>query len=96
MGIALYALAPWAAHSGSKGLFVAMMCVVPSMYGSDLYGSDFVTVLAYFAGMSGVVYGGAIHGRLLTAWSTAGIIGLILITQVREAQKAAGVPSDLV
>lgn len=91
LGIALYALAPWAAHNGSKGLFVAMMCVILSMYGGG-----FATVPAYLADMFGTAYVGAIHGRLLTAWSTAGIIGPILITQVREAQKAAGVPSDLV
>lgn len=91
LGIVLYSLAPWAAHSGSKGLFVAMMCVILSMYGGG-----FATVPAYLADMFGTAYVGAIHGRLLTAWSTAGIIGPILITQVREAQKAAGVPSDLV
>ena len=81
LGIALYALAPWAAHSGSKGLFVAMMCVILSMYGGG-----FATVPAYLADMFGTAYVGAIHGRLLTAWSTAGIIGPILSTQVREAQ----------
>jgi MFS family permease len=91
LGIALYALAPWAAHSGSKGLFVAMMCVILSMYGGG-----FATVPAYLADMFGTAYVGAIHGRLLTAWSTAGVVGPILISQVREAQKAAGVPSDLV
>ncbi len=91
LGIALYALAPWAAHSGSKGLFVAMICVIVSMYGGG-----FATVPAYLADMFGTAYVGAIHGRLLTAWSTAGIIGPILIAQVWEAQKAAGVPSDLV
>ena len=91
LGIALYALAPWAAHSGSKGLFVAMMCIILSMYGGG-----FATVPAYLADMFGTAYVGAIHGRLLTAWSTAGVIGPILIAQVREAQKAAGVPSDLV
>ena len=91
LGIALYALSPWAAHIGSKGLFVAMMCVVLSMYGGG-----FATVPAYLADMFGTQFVGAIHGRLLTAWSTAGIIGPILITQVRESQIAAGVAADLV
>jgi len=87
----LYALSPWAAHIGSKGLFVAMMCVILSMYGGG-----FATVPAYLADMFGTQFVGAIHGRLLTAWSTAGVIGPILITQVREAQIAAGVAPDLV
>ena len=91
LGITLYALSPWAAHSGSQGLFVAMMCVILSMYGGG-----FATVPAYLADMFGTQFVGAIHGRLLTAWSTAGIIGPLLITQVREAQISAGVPVDLV
>ena len=91
LGIALYGLSPWAAHNGSQGLFVLMMCIILSMYGGG-----FATVPAYLADMFGTRFVGAIHGRLLTAWSTAGIIGPILITQVREAQKAAGVPPDLV
>jgi hypothetical protein len=39
---------------------------------------------------------GAIHGRLLTAWSTAGIIGPVVVNYIREAQIAAGVPRDSV
>jgi len=91
LGIALYAMSPWAAHSGNQGLFVLMMCVILSMYGGG-----FATVPAYLADMFGTQFVGAIHGRLLTAWSTAGVIGPILITQVREAQIKAGVPVDLV
>ena len=91
LGITLYALSPWAAHGGSQGLFVGMMCVILSMYGGG-----FATVPAYLADMFGTQFVGAIHGRLLTAWSTAGIIGPLLITQVREAQISAGVPVDLV
>ena len=51
-------------------LFVAFMCVILSMYGGG-----FATVPAYLADMFGTQYVGAIHGRLLTAWSTAGVIG---------------------
>ena len=68
-----------------------MMCVILSMYGGG-----FATVPAYLADMFGTTFVGAIHGRLLTAWSTAGIIGPFLIAWVREAQKAAGVPPALV
>jgi len=91
LGIALYALSPWAAHNGQQALFVLMMCVILSMYGGG-----FATVPAYLADMFGTQFVGAIHGRLLTAWSTAGVIGPIVITQIREAQIAAGVPRDQV
>jgi len=91
LGIVLYASSPWAAHHGQQALFVAMMCVILSMYGGG-----FATVPAYLADMFGTQFVGAIHGRLLTAWSTAGVIGPIVITQIREAQIAAGVPRDQV
>ncbi len=87
LGIAVYALAPWAAHGGQQALFVAMMCVALSMYGGG-----FATVPAYLADMFGTRFVGAIHGRLLTAWSTAGVLGPLVINQIREAQIAAGVP----
>lgn len=91
LGFAMYALAPWAAHSGRQGLFVAMICISLSMYGGG-----FATAPAYLADIFGTRFVGAIHGRLLTAWSTAGVIGPILITQIREVQINAGVPRDLV
>ncbi len=87
LGIALYAAAPWAAHLGSKALFVAFFCVILSMYGGG-----FATVPAYLADLFGTQFVGAIHGRLLTAWSTAGIIGPVVVNYIREAQIAAGVP----
>ena len=46
------------------------------------------------ADMFGTQFVGAIHGRLLTAWSTAGIIGPVVVNYIREAQAAAGVPRD--
>ena len=85
LGVALYAGAPWAAQIGSTALFVACMCVILSMYGGG-----FATVPAYLADMFGTQYVGAIHGRLLTAWSTAGVIGPILITQIPEMQIRSG------
>jgi MFS family permease len=91
LGIALYAAAPWAAHIGNKALFVAIFCVILSMYGGG-----FATVPAYLADVFGTQFVGAIHGRLLTAWSTAGIIGPVVVNYIREAQIAAGVPRDSV
>jgi MFS family permease len=89
LGIALYALTPWAANHGSKLLFVGSFCIILSMYGGG-----FATVPAYLADMFGTQFVGAIHGRLLTAWSTAGIIGPVVVNYIREFQLAAGVPRD--
>jgi len=86
LGIALYASAPFFAQIGSKMLFVGAFCIILSMYGGG-----FATVPAYLADMFGTQFVGAIHGRLLTAWSTAGIIGPVVVNYIREAQLAAGV-----
>ena len=60
----------------------------------SMYGGGFATVPAYLADMFGTQFVGAIHGRLLTAWSTAGIIGPVVVNYIREFQLAAGVPRD--
>jgi MFS family permease len=89
LGIVLYALAPTFAEMGSKLLFVLGFGIILSMYGGG-----FATVPAYLADMFGTQFVGAIHGRLLTAWSTAGIIGPVVVNYIREFQLAAGVPRD--
>src|SRR3954452_19517423 len=89
LGIVLYALAPTFAAMGSKLLFVLGFGIILSMYGGG-----FATVPAYLADMFGTQFVGAIHGRLLTAWSTAGIIGPVVVNYIREAQLAAGIPRD--
>jgi MFS family permease len=89
LGIALYASAPTFAVMGSKLFFVLAFCIILSMYGGG-----FSTVPAYLADMFGTQFVGAIHGRLLTAWSTAGIIGPVVVNYIREFQLAAGVPRD--
>src|SRR6516164_8620881 len=89
LGIALYALAPTFANLGAKALFVLGFGIILSMYGGG-----FATVPAYLADMFGTQFVGAIHGRLLTAWSTAGIIGPVVVNYLREFQLAAGVPHD--
>jgi MFS family permease len=89
LGIVCYLLMPWSANAGSKAVFVSAVCIILSMYGGG-----FATVPAYLADMFGTQFVGAIHGRLLTAWSTAGIIGPVVVNYIREAQLAAGVPRD--
>lgn len=87
LGIILYASAPTAAHMGSQVLFVAIFCIILSMYGGG-----FATIPAYLADIFGTQFVGAIHGRLLTAWATAGIIGPVVVNYIREFQINAGVP----
>ena len=87
LGIVCYLLMPWSADAGSKVVFVGAVCIILSMYGGG-----FSTVPAYLADMFGTQFVGAIHGRLLTAWSCAGIIGPVVVNYIREVQLAAGVP----
>ncbi len=91
LGILLYASAPSFAHMGSRALFVGAFCIILSMYGGG-----FATVPAYLADIFGTQFVGAIHGRLLTAWSTAGVVGPLVVGYIRDAQIAAGVQRALV
>ena len=86
LGMALYAVAPSAGAAGSVALFVAVFCVILTMYGGG-----FATIPAYLADMFGTQMVGAIHGRLLTAWSVAGILGPVLVNYINDAQIKAGV-----
>ncbi|MDE2120631.1 MAG: OFA family MFS transporter, partial [Betaproteobacteria bacterium] len=91
LGMALYISLPTFGHLGMAGAFVVGVCLILSMYGGG-----FSTVPAYLADIFGTQMVGAIHGRLLTAWSAAGIVGPFLIAHLRQAQIAAGVPHNLV
>ncbi len=72
-------------HANSVPLFVAIACVAISMYGGG-----FATVPAYLKDLFGGYNVSAIHGRLLTAWSTAGIVGPLIVNGVLDHYKAAG------
>ncbi|MCL2449369.1 MAG: MFS transporter, partial [Polyangiaceae bacterium] len=87
IGPALYALVPFAGRVGSVVLFVACFCVILTMYGGG-----FATIPAYLADIFGPKYVSAVHGRLLTAWSAAGVLGPVLVNYMREAQIKGGVP----
>jgi MFS family permease len=87
LGFVLYASIPALAHGGHLGLFVVFFCIILSMYGGG-----FSTVPAYLADLFGTQMVGAIHGRLLTAWAAAGVVGTSLINYIREYQIAHGVP----
>ena len=51
-----------------------------------MYGGGFSTIPAYLRDLFGVREVGAIHGRLLTAWSVAAVVGPTLMTYLREYQ----------
>jgi MFS family permease len=87
LGAALYALVPSTGRAGNVALFVAGYVVIISMYGGG-----FATIPAYLRDMFGTVQVGAIHGRLLTAWSTAGVLGPVLVNYIREYEIDHGVP----
>ena len=89
LGMLLYASAPTTGATGSLALFVGVYCVILTMYGGG-----FATIPAYLADTFGVGNVSAIHGRLLTAWSTAGILGPVLINYVREFQISNGVAAS--
>jgi MFS family permease len=88
LGILLYSSAPFAGRTGHVALFVLIFCLILTMYGGG-----FATIPAYLADLFGTQYVGAIHGRLLTAWSTAGILGPVLVNYIREYQIDRGVPN---
>jgi MFS family permease len=87
LGAVLYWLIPATGHSGKPWIFVLVCIVVISMYGGG-----FATIPAYLRDMFGTMHVGAIHGRLLTAWSLAGVLGPLIVNHLRETQIAAGVP----
>ena len=87
LGILLYASAPWAGRLGAVALFVAALCVILS-----IYGGGFATMPAYLADLFGTQMVGAIMGRLLTAWSVAGVLGPFIVGFLRDYQLARNVP----
>jgi len=87
LGTALYALVPLTGTIGSVALFVGCFCIILTMYGGG-----FATIPAYLADIFGTKYVSAVHGRLLTAWSAAGVLGPVLVNYIREYQIDSGVP----
>ncbi len=91
LGAILYCTASYVAGFKSLALFVACFAVIASMYGGG-----FATIPAYLADMFGTQFVGAIHGRLLTAWSTAGILGPVVVNYMHDTRLEKGVPFDQV
>ncbi len=88
LGALLYAAVPFAGRIGSVALFVVCFAVILTMYGGG-----FATIPAYLSDLFGTRFVGAIHGRLLTAWSAAGVFGPVLVNYIREYEIDRGVPN---
>ena len=88
LGSLLYFAIPSIGESGSKTWFVIGFCVIMSMYGGG-----FAAIPAYLKDLFGTYQVGAIHGRLLLAWSTAAVIGPVLVNYIRQSQIDSGVPA---
>jgi MFS family permease len=87
LGCALYCLIPFSQRINSVALFVALTCVIISMYGGG-----FSTIPAYLRDLFGTIQVGAIHGRVITAWSMAAVLGPQIVTNLSAYQREHGVP----
>jgi len=85
LGAVLYALIPTAGVI-DKRVFVVLYALILSMYGGG-----FATIPAYLSDLFGTRFVGAIHGRLLTAWSVAGVLGPVIVNYMRDYQISQGV-----
>jgi len=84
VGMVLYALLAIVGHT-TTGLFVLFAGIIISFYGGG-----FSTVPAYLRDLFGTFQVGAIHGRLLTAWSAAGVAGPLIVNGFLDAQGTPG------
>lgn len=86
IGTLLYLSIPFTAGAVSVDpkIMYLVMFYAATMIIFTMYGGGFATIPAYLADMFGTMHVGGIHGRLLTAWSTAGVIGPVAITELRK------------
>ena len=85
VGALLYLLITLLGNANQTLFLIASMLIL------SFYGAGFATVPAYLRDLFGTYQVGAIHGRLLTAWSTAGVLGPVIVNAIADAQIAAGV-----
>lgn len=67
------------------------MFVIAAMLILSFYGAGFATVPAYLKDLFGTYQVGAIHGRLLTAWSVAGVLGPMIVNNIADHRAGTGV-----
>lgn len=85
VGALLYLLITVIGSANQTLFLLAAMLII------SFYGGGFSTVPAYLRDLFGTYEVGAIHGRLLTAWSAAGVLGPVIVNAIADAQIAAGV-----
>ena len=87
LGILLYLSVPFTAQqvSAHPAVIWLVYFYAATMIIFTMYGGGFATIPAYLADIFGTKYVGGIHGRLLTAWSTAGVLGPLAITSLRQS-----------
>ncbi len=97
LGMILYLSIPFTAAQVSVDPVITwlVMFYAATMVIFTMYGGGFATIPAYLADIFGTQYVGGIHGRLLTAWSAAGVLGPLAITHLREMSLKSAV-NDLV
>ena len=93
LGIILYLSIPWTAArvSASPAVVYLVLFYGVTMIIFTMYGGGFATIPAYLADIFGTKYVGGIHGRLLTAWSVAGVLGPLAITGLRARAVERGI-----
>lgn len=92
-GIVLYlsvSLCAWGV-SALPSVFWLVAFYVVTLLIFSMYGGGFATIPAYIADIFGTRYVGGIHGRLLTAWSTAGVLGPLAITSLRDRARLGAI-----
>jgi len=89
LGILLYAAIPFIGHQATSTRSIVWLAAFygVTMLIFSMYGGGFATIPAYLSDLFGTKNVGAIHGRLLTAWSTAGVVGPLAITRLRESSR---------
>jgi len=90
LGFVLYMSIPFTAQAvnADPAVMWLVLFYAATMIIFTMYGGGFATIPAYLADIFGTKYVGGIHGRLLTAWSTAGVLGPLAITSLRESSRA--------
>jgi hypothetical protein len=88
LGALLYCAVPWTQYIQNKALFVLVTAIIITMYGGG-----FATIPAYLRDLFGTYQVGAIHGRVITAWSVAALLGPNLVNYISTAKIEAGVPA---
>ncbi len=95
LGTILYLSIPYFASAGAShpAMIYLISFYAATMIIFTMYGGGFATIPAYLADIFGTMHVGGIHGRILTAWSTAGVLGPLAITSLRDMSVSSALAS---